>query len=975
MSRQENARPMTTESTLPATPTPKEAAPEGRPAPPRRVADRPPAGAGLADGFLILLFLGLTFLLGVFPLKDTDFYWHLRTGDLIRQTGEIPRTDPYTFTRERQPWIDLHWVFQVAISWVHERGGIVGLNLTKCVVTCVAVLLLITARRRDWPVWVMLLAWLPALLMLGGRMYVRPETLTLLYLAIFLAVVSRWDRHPALAMVLPPVQVAWGNTQGLFVLGPIIVGCGLIGALLRPGALSPQRRRAWRWLGAGSAATLAACLVNPYGITGALYPIQLAGTMSNPVFRSIGELTPIPDFIKQAGLWNLPLQLHLTTMALGALSFLIPLAWAVGVDRNGGRPAAGPTAASTATQAGGVAPAAKTKGEGRSKGASKPPARAGRRRAARDLEEATGRWRVSPFRLLLFIAFSYVSLQATRNSHQFAAVVGAITAWNLGEWAAAVRRRRAELAGAESRPDAASTRTPSALKPRLAAGIAIAAVLVWVGSGVFYQMAGEKRTIGLGEEPLWFPHEAARFAGRPELPARFLSFHNGHASLFEYYHGPERKVYTDPRLEVAGADLFERYEQLSGRIAKDEPSWRAELDAMGRPVVLVDHEYHGHLGAMLLKSEHWRCVWFDAIAACYVHDSATEAVRRHAVDFAARHFRPDRTARPGTLPEWLASARALRNTIWALPPYRADLVRPLVWLGLDDARRALRDAPGSGDAWRLLGQIELAREPASRPSPRFRLAYDPVLDLSSVRATYALRRALEYSPGDFFTLWRLAEAYGMRLMFEAELPVWDRIAGLRPLNLGQREFQAKAEPKRAELSKSLGRPPATTWKNHNQRDQVVAALLAEGRAETAAAVLEGAYPPDRMPWEVADRAATLRLHLGEPARARALWQQASAAAVPRPAIAIARIGATYLAEGDFEAARRAYRQALEADPGLFEASYSLAVLEQDAGDATAAHDMALRAVAAAPGDVARAAARAIAAGVARFAATPGGASP
>ncbi len=69
----------------------------------------------------------------------------------------------------------------------------------------------------------MLVAWLPAILVLGGRIYVRPETLTLLYLSIFLAVLTRWDRHPALAAVLPIVQVAWVNSQGLFVLGPIIL--------------------------------------------------------------------------------------------------------------------------------------------------------------------------------------------------------------------------------------------------------------------------------------------------------------------------------------------------------------------------------------------------------------------------------------------------------------------------------------------------------------------------------------------------------------------------------------------------------------------------------------------------------------------------------------------------------------------------------------------------------------------------------
>ena len=121
-----------------------------------------------------------------------------------------------------------------------SAGGVVALNVAKCVVTCVAMLLLVTARRREWPVWVMVLAWLPALLVLGGRMYVRPETLTLLYLSIFLAVILRWDRYPRLALLLPIVQVAWVNSHGLFVLGPILVAFGLIDAALRFGFFDPS---------------------------------------------------------------------------------------------------------------------------------------------------------------------------------------------------------------------------------------------------------------------------------------------------------------------------------------------------------------------------------------------------------------------------------------------------------------------------------------------------------------------------------------------------------------------------------------------------------------------------------------------------------------------------------------------------------------------------------------------------------------
>ncbi len=296
-----SSQPASSEGALTPPRKPKERPVETRPALPKPSPPVSPIGAHLADAGLIVLFLALTFLLGVFPLKDTDIYWHLRTGAWIRQTGQVPRTDLFTFTRVGVPWIDLHWIFQVGVSWLHEWGGVVALNLAKCVVTCVAVLLLVTARRREWPVWVMLVVWLPAILVLGGRIYVRPETLTLLYLSIFLAVVTRWDRHPALAALLPIVQVAWVNSQGLFVLGPIILVCALIDAAFRRGAFALEQRRWWRIVGIAGLATFAACLFNPYGITGALFPIQLAGTMSNPVFsKYIAELIPIPS-VHRAG--------------------------------------------------------------------------------------------------------------------------------------------------------------------------------------------------------------------------------------------------------------------------------------------------------------------------------------------------------------------------------------------------------------------------------------------------------------------------------------------------------------------------------------------------------------------------------------------------------------------------------------------------------------------------------------------------
>jgi tetratricopeptide (TPR) repeat protein len=924
-----------------------------------RASARPKAAGGAEpvhlalrafDVVLLAAFLALTFLLGAFPLKDTDFWWHLRTGDLIRQTGAIPRVDSYIYTVEGRRWVDLHWVFQVAVSWVYERGGVPALTLAKCAVTTLAVLLLVTAKRREWPYWAVLTAWLPALLVLGGRMYVRPETLTLLYLSIYLAVLTTIDRVPALALVLPAVQVAWVNTQGLFVFGPMLFAFALLDAVTRPGAFAPSRKRWWRLVVGSVVLTGLACLVNPYGLVGALYPIELARTMSNQVFSdAIAELTPLPLFIQRGGLVSLPLRLQLYALVLGALSFLVPLCWVV-LTRL--RPAPG---AETST------PAAKP-----SKPAKRPP---------KPAAPAPPAWQISPFRLLLFAAFSLLSWRATRNSHQFAAVVGSVTAWNLAEWAAAVRRRARQRLG----PSADRDDPGRGVAPRLAALVAIAGVFAWVATGSFYAAAREGRTIGLGEEPLWYPHEAVKFAGGPGMPPRFLGFHIGHPSLYEYYFSPERKVYADARLEVIGADLFERYMALQARISKNDreyrTGWPRELDEIGRPVVLADHENDSSVSGALLTSADWRCVWFDPVAAVFVHASHDEVVRAHQVDFAARHFRPEPATDPKGTAALLASAKGLRNVAMAALVAgngNTGRVFPLVLLGMAHARRVTEADPRGAERWKMLGQLEQMREPSRDPTqppvPRFRMPFDPVFDLSAVRATYALSRAAEAAPEDFTTLVSLQKAFEDRGMVEAMLGPLDRLVALTPVNVKQAEEQGKAGVVRASIRAALGPPAPSTWRNRDELNRTVAGLLAAGRAAEAADMLERAAPSGARTWEEADLIATLRLHLGEPQRARALWE--SAPEPPRPAVRSARVAVTHLVEGAFDTARQTLRAAIAADPELFEAHYVLAVLEQDAGRAGDALNAARRAVATAPTDYARSTTQAIVSFVTPYALPP-----
>ena len=890
------------------------------------------------DAGLVAVFLGLVFLLGVFPLKDTDFWWHLKAGDMIRQAGWVPTVDTLTFGAQGHRWVDLHWVFQLLISFGFERFGVVGLNVAKCLITCGAVLLLITSGRHEWPAWATLLAWMPALLVLSGRMYIRPETLTLLYLATDVAILARWDRRPWLAFLLPVVQICWVNTQGLFVFGPFLVGVALLDAATRRGAFAPERRRWWRIALSAAALTGVACLINPYGLAGAVYPIELLGTMSNPIFKqSIGELKPVLTLFAEVGFDLLPLQMHFLTIAVGALSFVVPATWRVVTaiqDRQRAKrmtPAAPETKTSRKDQ--------KPRKVGKPTPVEQPPARP-----------------LLLFRLILFGVFSGFSLAATRNSHQFAAVVGTITAWNCAEWVAEIRTRWQRL----------RNNAPSRLElgPRLVTLAVLAMAIVAVGSGRFYVWSGEGRTIGLGEEPLWFAHAATRFAGGPGMPDRNVGFHNGHPALFEYEWGPEKQVYTDARLEVMGPELYQQYLNLQGKLSRDQPGWSAELDSLGHPSVLVDlvDPTNGGMVASLLGAHGWHCVWFDPIAAVFVDDTYPQIVQAHKVDFLARHYSGEAEHTDADLPTTFATTRALRGVAMSL---RGPQARALIALGLDYARRLRTLAPTGVDGFKQAGLLHFFLDPipGGKPIPRFRLGFDPTIDLSLVMAAYELGRTLEVAPDEGICQIYLAILDQQRGMDEAALPLLERFAHQPDKNLAQQTQKTWASDEAAQLRRRLGATPTTTWANLSELEQLFDRFCREGRATSAANLVEAAHRDDARPWPWADRLATIRLHLGQPARARAVWRAAVGAP---PGVQAARVAATYLVEGDFTQARTNYTAAVAADSQLFEAHYGLARLEQEAGHAAAAVAAAQLAEQAAPDERTRVLARQISAQAAPY---------
>jgi len=326
------------------------------------------------DRLLMFELVLLTALLGCFLDKDMDIWWHLRAGGDILAGRGIPRVDSYLFAVPGAEWIDLHWGFQVAAAWIFEHGGFAALTLAAAIAAGLAVALGLaaTAGRRSAiaAVW----CWLPAVFVMSARFYPRPEMVSLICLAGYLLVLTSADRRPRALWLLVPIQLVWVNVQGLFVLGPVVLGCWLVGSALdERGADGPRR---WRERGAVAAAVALSCLANPYTWKGMLFPLTLFRRMSAErdfYGRHIGELMSIPDLVARTGITSVYLRIAVLLFAATVASFIV----------------------------------------------------------------ARARVRHLYFRLLLFLIFTGLGLLAARNQPQFAVMAGAVLAWNVGDWLAA----------------------------------------------------------------------------------------------------------------------------------------------------------------------------------------------------------------------------------------------------------------------------------------------------------------------------------------------------------------------------------------------------------------------------------------------------------------------------------------------------------------------------------------------------------
>ncbi len=270
--------------------------------------------------FVAILGLGL-FTMAARSVTDPDVWWHLRTGELIVQTHAVFHTDPYSFTRFGQRWVDHEWLSQILIFCLYRLAGWGGLIVGFGVVTASA-FLVVFLRCPGRPYFAGVITLLGAFAS-APSWGVRPQMLTLLLASVLLLILERSYERPILVWWTPALILLWVNLHAGYALGIAIMALFLVGDAL-DGACGfaaiqskdgPSPRRRSQSLGLAIVACVAVVPLNPYGAAMYAYPLE---TLRSRAMQSyIGEWLS-PDFHQYRYLPTLLMML--ATVALPALS-------------------------------------------------------------------------------------------------------------------------------------------------------------------------------------------------------------------------------------------------------------------------------------------------------------------------------------------------------------------------------------------------------------------------------------------------------------------------------------------------------------------------------------------------------------------------------------------------------------------------------------------------------------------------------
>jgi hypothetical protein len=242
--------------------------------------------------FVVVVTMGI-FALGFRNATDPDLWWHLRTGQLILENHKLFHSDPYSFTRLGQPWIDHEWLSQIVIYGLYRIAGWGGLIAAFAALISIAFLIVFFRSQGKPYVAGAVTVW--GAIASVPSFGVRPQMFTLFLASLLLSILEGSERRGRLLWSVPVLMVFWVNLHAGYVLGIAFLLIFLLGDAveLAWGHEQGDARRRMKTLAAVTALSIAVVPLNPYGQAMYRYPFETLH--SRAMLAYIGEWQS-PDF-------------------------------------------------------------------------------------------------------------------------------------------------------------------------------------------------------------------------------------------------------------------------------------------------------------------------------------------------------------------------------------------------------------------------------------------------------------------------------------------------------------------------------------------------------------------------------------------------------------------------------------------------------------------------------------------------------
>jgi len=172
-----------------------------------------------------LFFWLVVTLLALRPTQDPDFGWHLKVGEYILKTGQIPRHDLFSFSLPGYPYVYHSWLSDILIAKSFRLFGLWGPTLLFLLVFVASIFFIYQSLPKELKenliVRLTLLFFVPISAALVGA---RIRVFSFLALSILYFFLKDFiEKKNKFIFFTPILFLIWANLHGGFILGVIFL--------------------------------------------------------------------------------------------------------------------------------------------------------------------------------------------------------------------------------------------------------------------------------------------------------------------------------------------------------------------------------------------------------------------------------------------------------------------------------------------------------------------------------------------------------------------------------------------------------------------------------------------------------------------------------------------------------------------------------------------------------------------------------